>query len=712
MNSASVMTAFKRVFSHQGHNYTIPALIVLGLVVSFIVKGLTPEDYSFPVWVIEMFPVVDWINAAEKWLAENVKWFTLAVAGAVKTMMKSLETFFRAQPWQIMVLIFTLISFAFGGLRVAILTLIGCYFWLAFKGMWKPAIQTLTMMTVSVALSMAIGFTIGILCSQSDRLEKAVRPVLDTMQTMPAFVYFLPSIFFFGIGGASAVMAIVIYALPPMVRLTNLGIRQVPETMIESARSFGSTRTQTLFKVQIPQAKKSIMMGVNQTIMMALGLAVLAAFLGAPGLGSQVWVALTKLRVGWSLEGGLCIVFMAIVFDRISLAMSEEKGNQLGNKNDLQFKLLPQKWVHFKPAFAIEWVINAIWDSISKVGNALTKVTAKAVGAIVSLFNKNMATQIMAWMFRHSFFVVAVMLIASAYIVDAWIWEFEKWPREWRLSIRKPVDEAIKTLTTNESFIFVTKGIKDSVYLYLIHPLDSFLVGLPWWYVVLAFFIICWLSGSTTLAVVTVCALLFTAVAGLWAITIYTLAATLISALICIVIGLPLGILAAYNKTYDMIQRPILDVMQTMPAFVYLVPFLFFFGGNSVTAVLATIVYSLPPMIRMTTLGLQQLPPTIEEVSSSFGSKTLQTLIKVKLPMASPSIMLGVNQAVIMALAMQAITPLIGGLGLGKEVFTAFAKANTGMGLVAGAGIVLLAVVLDRLTQAWTMNQRKALGLS
>jgi ABC-type proline/glycine betaine transport system permease subunit len=151
--------------------------------------------------------------------------------------------------------------------------------------------------------------------------------------------------------------------------------------------------------------------------------------------------------------------------------------------------------------------------------------------------------------------------------------------------------------------------------------------------------------------------------------------------------------------------------MQTMPAFVYLIPVLMFFGGNPVTAMIATVIYAVPPMIRMTILGLRELPNEVNEVTSAFGSTSLQSLVKVKLPMASPAIMLGVNQAVIMALAMQVITPLVAGLGLGKEVFHGMSLADTGRGLVAGCGIVLLAIVLDRLTQAWTRNQREALGL-
>jgi glycine betaine/proline transport system permease protein len=224
-------------------------------------------------------------------------------------------------------------------------------------------------------------------------------------------------------------------------------------------------------------------------------------------------------------------------------------------------------------------------------------------------------------------------------------------------------------------------------------------------------FLIVWRSAGLAFAVTTVAALTFTALSGLWAITMYTMASTIAAVVVCIMIGLPLGVAAAYNRPLDAILRPILDTMQTMPTFVYLIPALMFFGGNPVTAIIATVIYAVPPMIRMTTLGLRQLPPEINEVANAFGSTGLQSLIKVKLPMASPSIILGVNQAVVMALAMQVITPLVGGLGLGKEVFHAMNLANTGKGLVAGIGIVLLAIVLDRLTQAWTRNQRQALGL-
>jgi glycine betaine/proline transport system permease protein len=205
-------------------------------------------------------------------------------------------------------------ALAYGGLRLGLLTFIGVMFW-GMVDMWYEAMSTLSLMVVSVAFSAVIGVALGIVASQSDRFDNFLKPILDTMQTMPAFVYLIPAIFFFGVGATPAAMAIIIYALPPAVRLTNLGIRQVPATMVEAAQSFGSSRWQMLVKVKLPQALPSIMLGVNQCIMMGLGLAVLAVFIGAGGLGEQVWKALTRLKVGWAFEGGICIVFMAIILD-------------------------------------------------------------------------------------------------------------------------------------------------------------------------------------------------------------------------------------------------------------------------------------------------------------------------------------------------------------------------------------------------------------
>ena len=707
MAATPAISGYRKLCTREGTDYSLLVTILLGFGLSLIVWALTRDQYGFPEAISDRFDFAGSINNTEKWLQANVLWLTRPIANVIKDILEQIEAFLWFRPWPVVVIALTLPALAYGGLRLALFTMFGVMFW-GMMDMWDPAMSTLALMGVSVAISAAIGVGLGILCSQNDFLEAVVRPVLDTMQTMPAFVYLIPAIFFFGIGGASAVMAIIIYALPPAVRLTNLGIRQVPESTIESALSFGSTRRQVLFKVQLPQALPSIMLGVNQTIMMALGLAVLATFIGAGGLGEEVWKALRKLKVGWALEGGLCIVFMAIIFDRLSLAMSRPAQSGLMiDPSRMEFRLLPQKWVHWPPARAVETGIDVLWRAVARAGAFVVTILSGAVG----FRSETRRARAVVWMNRHVVLVSGFVLILGVLAWDAWMMKIGYFPEAWRFTIRGPVDDAVDWLATNPTFIAFTKGLKAFIYLYILNPLDKFVTGLPWFYVLGVFFVVVWRSVSMRFALVTMAALMFTGMAGLWDITMYTLASTTASITICIIVGLPLGVLGAYNRTVNAIMTPILDAMQTMPAFVYLIPVLMFFGGNPVTAVIATVIYAIPPMIRMTTLGLRQLPDEINEVSAMFGSTSFQSLIKVKLPMASPSIMLGVNQAVIMALAMQVITPLVAGLGLGKEVFHAMNTADTGRGLVAGIGIVLLAVVLDRLTQAWTRNQREALGL-
>jgi glycine betaine/proline transport system permease protein len=703
--------SIRRTCTLGGTDYTIFVLIVLGFIVSLIVWSLTPADYGFPASISDKFHFAEWINSAEKWLQTHLKTFTRSTAELVGWSLEQLEEFLWLNPWPATTLAIVLPALAYGGLRLAIFTLFGVMFW-GMMDMWDPAMSTLALMGVSVAFSIVVGVALGVMASQSDRFEAFLRPILDTMQTMPAFVYLIPAIFFFGIGGPSAALAIVIYALPPAVRLTNLGIRQVPETTIEAALSFGSTPRQLLWKVQLPQALPSIMLGINQTIMMALGLAVLATFIGAGGLGEEVWKALRRLQVGYSLEGGISIVFMAIIFDRLTLAMSKPRASGVAaDPSKMAFRLLPQQWVHWRPARFVEKGIDLVWQFIAGAGHALVHYLSLGVDVFIGALNRDLADTVVSWMRRRTMFVSGLIIILAIMAWDAWISSIGFFPKAWEFTLRGPVDDAVNWLAVDPTFIGITKGIKAVLYLYILNPLDQFMAGLPWWYVLLAFFIVVKVSAGTGFAIVTVVSLLFTGAAGIWDETMYTLASTVASVAVCVLFGLPLGVLAAYYRPLDAVLRPILDTMQTMPAFVYLIPVLMFFGGNPVTAMIATVIYAVPPMIRMTILGLRELPNEVNEVTSAFGSTSLQSLVKVKLPMASPAIMLGVNQAVIMALAMQVITPLVAGLGLGKEVFHGMSLADTGRGLVAGCGIVLLAIVLDRLTQAWTRNQREALGL-
>jgi len=698
------ISSFRRALTFAGTDYSLPIYILLGIGFSVLVWFGLHDQFPFPPELAERFHFVQSINESVVWMQAHFQHYTRAVSSVVGAFLEAVEMFLWFKPWPVILVAFVMAALAYGGLRLALFTAFGVMFWGMMK-MWDPAMSTLALMGVSVGISIVLGVLVGIACSQSNTVEAIVRPILDTMQVMPSFVYLVPAIIFFGIGGPSAAMAIIIYAMPPVVRLTNLGIRQVPETTIEAAESYGTTRRQMLFKVQLPQALPSIMLGINQTIMMGLGLAVLATFVGAEGLGAEVWKALRKLNIGWSLEGGLCIVFMAIIFDRLSTAMAKPAASGLSvDPSQMAFRLLPQKWLYWAPARFVERGIGGIWDFFAVMGQGIVRAIAAVAGRVLG-------RPVAALLRAHPFLVVSLLMIGGILAWDAWVSPIGSFPRSWHFTLRGPMDDAVDWLVVNPTFIGFTKGVRAVIYLYILNPLDKFITGLPWWFVLAAFFWVVWRSVSLRFALVTVAALLFTGAAGLWDIAMYTLASTVASITLCLILGLPLGIWAAHNRTVKAIVMPVLDTMQTMPAFVYLIPVLMFFGGNPVTAVIATVIYAIPPLVRMTILGLQQLPKEINEVSGMFGSTTWQTLFKVKLPMASPSIMLGVNQAVVMALAMQTITPLVAGLGLGKEVYHAMNTADTGRGLVAGIGIVLLAIVLDRLTQGWTRNQRRALGL-
>ena len=314
------------------------------LVASIGLAYLTAGQQEFPRLLVDSFPFIDWVNSAQDWLRQNVRGVTRSIAGVIGDSLNAVETFMLDLSWPIVMLGFALPALRYGGLRLALFCVVAILFWGA-TDMWDSAMETLSLMFVSVAIASTLGILIGIAASQSNRVDAWTRPILDTMQTLPGFVYLTPAIFFFGIGGPPAIIAVVIYALPPAARLTNLGIRQVPSETIEAARSFGSTSRQLLFKVKLPLALPSILMGVNQTIMMALGLVILAAFIGAAGLGYEVWQALRRLNIGWGIEGGLSIVFMAIMFDRISGAIGSNQRRDAAVQED-RFRLLPARLVN------------------------------------------------------------------------------------------------------------------------------------------------------------------------------------------------------------------------------------------------------------------------------------------------------------------------------------------------------------------------------
>ena len=678
--------------------------------VSMIIWKIHGAETVFPQSWIEAFPFAEKTDAFKDEFFPYIKPATRAVAAGVIWFYEGMVDFLIFTQWQVVFVILVLPAFAYGGLRLGLLGIIAVGSWLVLD-FWDESMETLSLMCISILISIIIGFLLGVMSSQSDRFEAILKPILDTMQTLPAFVYLIPAFYLFGIGAPGAILATVIYALPPVVRLTNLGIRQVPAGIDEAATSFGATRAQSLIKVKIPLAMPSIKLGVNQTVMMALALVVLATFIGSPGLGDIVFQGLQRLNVGKALEGGLAIVLMAIILDRVTYAMGHtEHVSQSGH--DHVFRLFPQGLENVRPVLYIEYGIDWVWRQIAAAGNFVTSIITSMVCRLVAIFDSDYAGKLREFMLARSFLIASLVLIAVLMLLAAYTDLYGKFPREWVYRFRTPVNQYMDVLITNDLFYSITQGIKEALWYGLINPLNSFLKGLPWWYTCLVFVVGAYLFSGRGLATLALLGLLFIGATDLWIFAMITLSTVLVSVLICIVFGVPLGIISAYSKTTDTLVKPILDTMQTMPVFVYLVPVVMFFQGGQVSAVIATVIYALPPIVRCTTLGIRELPEQIDEVSNSFGASIVQTLVKVKLPMAIPAVMLGINQGIMMALAMEVVTPLIGGKGLGLQVFDGMNMASIGLSLQAGIGIVVLAIILDRMSQAWTKTQREAMGLT
>lgn len=265
-------------------------------------------------------PLGDYFELLTKWLKTTFDTFFDGMKEVVIAIIDHLEDFLLLIPWWLMIIIVALLALKLSGKRLALLSAIGLYIIFGID-LWEEMIETLALVFSATFLALLVGIPLGIWMAKSEMADKIIKPILDFMQTMPAFVYLIPSVIFFGLGKMPGAIATIIFAMPPVVRLTNLGIRQVPEDVVEAATSFGSTPRQMLLKVQIPLAMPTILAGVNQTIMLSLSMVVISAMIGAGGLGETVLNGVTRMQIGDGFEGGIAVVILAIILDRITQAV-------------------------------------------------------------------------------------------------------------------------------------------------------------------------------------------------------------------------------------------------------------------------------------------------------------------------------------------------------------------------------------------------------
>ncbi|MEU6279027.1 ABC transporter permease subunit [Streptomyces sp. NPDC047028] len=568
------------------------------------------------------------------------------ISNAVVIAVRAVYLTLLAAGWAGVTAFGALLAWRLGGIKLALGTAVA-FLTCGALGMWVPTMQTLALMVVAVLVSVAVGALLGLAAGLSDRMDRALRPVLDTMQVLPAFAYLLPVVLVFGIGVPAAVLATVVYAAPPMARLTALGLRGADPEVLEAVESLGTTARQRLLTARIPLARKELLLGLNQTIMMALSMAVIASVIGAGGLGDRVYQALASVDVGAALAAGIPIVLLAVVLDRVTGAAGagREHSGPLGGPY------------------------------------ARATVLAAVLGGTVAV-------------------ALAARLLGRP-----------DWPASWTVDIASPVDRAVDWMTSHlYSGVPVVGGTADwaaHFTTWVLNPVRSGLQGLPWWAVLLVVAALAWLIGTWRTALTAVLAMAAIGVLGVWNPSLDTLSQVLAAVAVTLVLGFATGIAAARSDRVDRALRPVLDVFQTMPQFVYLIPVVALFGVGRAPAAAAAVVYALPAVVRITAQGLRQVDPAALESARSLGATSRQQLWQVQLPLARRSLLLAVNQGVVLVLAVVIIGGLVGGGALGYQVVFGLAQGDLATGLVAGAAIVCLGLMLDRVTQPTDRRARK-----
>ena len=488
-------------------------------------------------------------------------------------------------------------------------------------------------------LSLAIGIPVGIWAGLSDRVLKVVTPILDLAQILPTLVYLAPLALVFLIGPASATIATMVYSIPIAVRLTAFGIRGVPTSPVEAGTSMGTTKRQLLRKVQLPMSSRTIIMGINQTVMAALSFVVIAALIGAPGLGKPVIDALIIRNVGDGFVAGIAVVLIAIMLDRSTSAAITKKDT-------------------FVPPSEAD-------RKRRKLALIIAGITA-IVGIVLS--------RQMAWA---AFFPKQIDISSQVANVS---------------------DSAVTWVTENMELL--TAGLSKAVTVGVLNPLESVLANSPWYLTIAMITLISLILGGIRSAIVSATLLIAVVATGLWYDTMITFTQTIVATMLTMIVGVVVGVWIGRSVRAERALRPILDAGQTLPAFVYLIPMLGFFGPSRFTAIATGIVYSIPIVVKIVGQGIREVPVNMVEAATSTGSTKWQLITKVQLPAAKKSLLLATNQGLIFVLAVVVIGGFVGGGGLGYLVLLGASKPELqGKGLVAGFCILLLGVMIDRIAQ-------------
>jgi len=645
-------------------NLTIDGRVAAGIAFGALMLTVLHAMDSLPAGLVRLDeslvpPFALWLDAMFNFIKDDLGLLVLT-----RTLTEGLETLLDASanifygkrrwpyigpiPWAALAGVTAVVGYYLGGWRLALLGG-GTFVWTALIGQWKIAMQTVSVLAVSVPLAFIIGISLGIWAWKSKWVDNALRPILSVLQTLPFFTYLLPAVIFFKVGPTAGAVATTIYAIPPMILMTTLGLKKVPSEIIEAGKMSGCTRWQMLRHVFIPAARTEILVGVNQVIMLCLAMVVLTAFIGMPGLGAKLLAMMGSFKLGRSLEIGVTIVLVAVMLDRLSKA-----------------------WVIKQPVH----------------------------------FERGTS-----WFKRHQTFCLAVVVFVGLSIAAQFIDILAEISRKQNFSQGKLLDTNIKAFLDIQIVKDVTGFLRAFFNVKVLIPFRDFLLFIPTSAFILFVVAFSLSMGGRRQAVYAAVFFSLVALSGWWDRSVITLYSVLAAVFIASILGVPLGIFAAGSEKWS--QRVLLacDTAQTFPSFVYLIPAIMLFGITDIAVIFSILIFAMVPLTRYTIEGLRAVPSELIEAADMSGAGRLQKLRNVRLPLAMPTMAVGFNQAIMFAFFMVIIAAFIGTQDLGQELQRTLAGTDLGKNFVLGLCVALMALTFDMTLVSWAEAKKKVLGL-
>lgn len=651
-NSASSVVLMTRIKAGYG-------LIVFAI-------GLTLLQYAgaLPTWLHRLPdaavpPFADWLNAIFNFVKDDLGLLTLTrfLTEGLEVLLDTTANLLFGKrrwpnlgpiPWSAIAATAAVVGYYLGGWRIAALAG-GTFVWTALIGQWDIAMQTMSVLVVAAPLAFAIGLGLGILAWKSPGFDAVLRPILSVLQTLPFFTYLLPAVIFFKVGPTAGAVATIVYAIPPMILMTTLGLQKVSPEIVEAGKMSGCTRWQMLRHVYIPAARTEILVGVNQVIMLCLAMVVLTAFIGMPGLGAKLLAMMGSFKIGRSFEIGVTIVLLAVTLDRMSKAWVVK---------------LPE---HFERGTSF-WV-------------------------------------------RHRFLLLALAAFVGFTLIAQVVPILSEVGRKQSWSQGKEIDNLIKGFLAIEAVQAVTGSIRYVLNIWVLNPFREFLLSIP----MPAFVML--IAGAAVLIAgrreAWLAAAFFGLVAltGWWDRSIITLYSVLSAVFIAILLGVPIGVIAARKEKRAKAVLLVCDTAQTFPSFIYLIPAIMLFGITATSVVMSILIFSMVPLVRYTIEGLRNVPDEMTEAAEMSGATRMQKLVNVQLPLALPTMAVGFNQAIMFAFFMVIIAAFIGTQDLGQELQRTLAGTDLGKNFVLGICVTLMALTFDMVIMKWAEEKKRRLGL-